>query len=589
VTAFDDFRSEFVIRGSPFRHVDFVIDGVSTQWLQHTAHGRGATGSVTMLSGLVLETATLRTGAYPRRYGDRLGPELDLTVREGSRRGSSMRGVIGGSQAVLVAEGPMGGSGPTGSARGSWLVSVRQSYLEWPPESSESGRTAFGFSDGVGKLSFDVRPTQQLGLTVVGGISSVDDEDNLAPNQLADGSNHASVFNVFWRSTLGSASVIKQQASVVTQRFRNTEQSGRETDRGANRAIAYRASLSRPLAGGLLDAGAQVERTTAAQVPRVPDTAVVAGMAWLRSGFAHFAWAPVPSLTLSPGFRVTSSSIARKPAVSRWILAEWSFRPGWNTIGSVGASRQLPGPDHLRRDAALLELRPERAANFELGIEHQPTDAVRWQATAFHRKESDVFRSVETHPRLVGGILRFPASERYPNALRGTSRGIELLVSRRSLHGLSGWTAYSYGRTQQTDTTRKETYWADFDQRHTFNLLGTYRFSERTSIGATFRAGSNSPVPGYLAYKDGRLVVAEVRNQVRLSPYARLDLRADRQFHYFGRRMTLFVEVVNALNHANVGLADGVVDPLTGAASGFTDRLLRRRVSAGVVIEFGAP
>jgi hypothetical protein len=133
---------------------------------------------------------------------------------------------------------------------------------------------------------------------------------------------------------------------------------------------------------------------------------------------------------------------------------------------------------------------------------------------------------------------------------------------------------------------RGETFWADFDQRHTFSVFAHYRVSPATSIGTTFRAGSNFPIPGYFTRTGGRVLVGSARNQVRLPPYARLDLRADRQFRYGQRSFTVFVEGLNVLNRTNLGLAEGSVDPATGAAIGFTDTLLRRRLSAGVVFEF---
>jgi hypothetical protein len=80
-------------------------------------------------------------------------------------------------------------------------------------------------------------------------------------------------------------------------------------------------------------------------------------------------------------------------------------------------------------------------------------------------------------------------------------------------------------------------------------------------------------------------VVAQHRNQVRLPPYARLDVRADRAWEAFGRRFTFFVEVINVMNRANVGVAQGSVTS-TGAAVGFTDKLLPRRIGAGVFFEF---
>src|SRR4029453_13471364 len=46
VTPVDEFHTEFAVRGSPFRHVDVVVDGVSMQWVTPTASGRVATGSL---------------------------------------------------------------------------------------------------------------------------------------------------------------------------------------------------------------------------------------------------------------------------------------------------------------------------------------------------------------------------------------------------------------------------------------------------------------------------------------------------------------------------------------------------------------
>ena len=588
VTAVDDFRSDFAVRGSPFRHVDLVVDGVSTHWLRHTAFGRGATGSLLMLSGLVVERATLRSGAYPRRHGERLGSELDLSLRQGSRSEFVARGAIGGAHAVLVAEGPLGNTGPTGSARGSWLVTGRQSYLEWPPERSASSRTPFGFSDGLAKVVFDVRPTQQLTLTAIGGVSSVDEEDdNLAPNELADGTNRASAVTFVWRSTFGPAFVVRQQASVVTQRSWDTEQDGDESGGGANHAVSYRAALSRPMARGLLEAGALIERIRVSQSSRKPDATLTAGSSWLRSGFAHFSWPAAPSLTLSPGLRVTWSTLTPTPVVSRWLLGEWSFRRGWSVLGSAGASRQLPELLHVIGEMGRPGLRPERAMHLEVGIERQLASGVRWRSTLFSRNEADVIRPPDLHPKLVANTLVSPApEERYANALRGTSRGIELVVSRRSPRGLSGWATYAYGRTRQSDAARGETFWADFDQRHAFNAFAQYRLSSVTTVGATFRAGSSFPIAGYVTRSNGRLLVGNERNQVRLPAYSRLDLRADRQLRYVGRPFTVFVEALNVLNRANVGLAEGSVDPVTGEAIGFTDTLLRRRISVGIVFEF---
>ena len=419
----------------------------------------------------------------------------------------------------------------------------------------------------------------------------MDGEDNPGSSELGDGINRTTVANLSWRSTLGSSVVLTQRAYVVRQRFLNRRDSGQDAARGTNEEVVYRADVARPLFRGLLEAGAQVGRTTFNSTPDGFDSHVpapfFAGSSWQRSGYAHFAWAVAPSLTLSPGLRVTDSTLLSHPQVTSWILGEYALRSGWTLNGSVGMSQQLPELHQVHAVSGSTELRPERARLVDVAIEHRVGKTLRWQATLFNREEADILREPDIHPRLVDTVIFDPPDPgRYRNSLSGSSRGIELLVNRLNTTGLAGWAAYWYARTTYTDADRHETFWADFDQRHTLNIFGMYRFSTRTSVGATFRAGSNFPIPAYLRKSDDRLFVASERSQVRLPPYARLDVRADRGFESFGRHLTLFVEVANVLNRANIGVARGSIRPSTGEAIGFTDTLLPRRISVGLLVEF---
>ena len=73
---------------------------------------------------------------------------------------------------------------------------------------------------------------------------------------------------------------------------------------------------------------------------------------------------------------------------------------------------------------------------------------------------------------------------------------------------------------------------------------------------------------------------------MRLPAYTRLDVRAERTFHYAGRRFTVFGEALNVLDRINVGLADGAIMRDTGEALGFTERLFPRLLTAGMRFEF---
>ena len=156
----------------------------------------------------------------------------------------------------------------------------------------------------------------------------------------------------------------------------------------------------------------------------------------------------------------------------------------------------------------------------------------------FVRRERDVLREPDRHPRVIDGVLAFDEIYRFENALTGSSRGVELTIARQSDTGLTGWIGYSYGVARHVDAARAEAFSADFDQRHAINVTGVAALPRAAIVGLTFRGGTNVPIPGYLELQNGQLFAGDERNRVRLPAYARLDVRAERTFHLRARRIT---------------------------------------------------
>ena len=171
--------------------------------------------------------------------------------------------------------------------------------------------------------------------------------------------------------------------------------------------------------------------------------------------------------------------------------------------------------------------------------------------------------------------------------LTGTSRGVELLIIRRSPTGLSGWVSYSWGHTRYHDELTGENFDGDFDQRHTLNVFAQQRLSYRMTVSGKLRIGSNFPLVGYFSGTTDpeALKLSTLRNQVRLPLYARLDIRANRTFTFQRSRLTLFVEVMNLIGRDNWRQVDGSIRANLDAV-GYVDRLLPRVPSAGVLFEF---
>ena len=164
-----------------------------------------------------------------------------------------------------------------------------------------------------------------------------------------------------------------------------------------------------------------------------------------------------------------------------------------------------------------------------------------------------------------GRVVRGSTTAPYRATLDGFARGVEVLVQRKSPNGLAGWISYSYGRNRYTDRVTRESFWGDLDQRHTLNVYLFYRKSDRVSISAKVRAGSNVPAPGYYSEHDGTYFVSDVRNTERLPVYSRVDLRANRTYAWGQRRLTVFAEIMNVLDRDNVRFSPPGVNTRTGA------------------------
>jgi hypothetical protein len=595
VTTGDDFRSEFAVRGSPFARMNFTFDGVPTSFLLHTVHQVQDGGSIAMLNGDILDGITLMNGSYPQRYGNRLGAELDFHMRDGSRDRTQTRVGVSGTDASIVVEGPLGRT-----KAGSWLVSARKSYLELllkQIQSEEDGDTfGFAFSDAQAKMVYDFSTRQHVELSVVAGQSRLDQNASLTSvGVVADGRNRAALVNMAWRFTPSPTFVLTERVAVATQHYSNVNPAGFELGRGSGRDITWRTDF---VATGprhvTIEGGGQVQAQDRTEVSSfrvgpggVPESVPLydAG-GQLSSVYAQARWG-ASRVDLTGGARVDHWSVTHDAATSPWLQAELRLTGSLKLRAGTGIYRQFPGIDQATGVFGEPAPHAERAFHADAGIEQGLGTSTRLQLTFYNREERDVLRLPGVEPRVENGELvdGFPSGP-WANALDGFSRGVELLVQRRSNSGLAGWVSYSYGVNRYRDTTTGESFDGDYDQRHTFNAYGLYRFTDRFSLSGKLRMGSNTPAVGYWTERDGAFFVGSTRNTVRVPLYSRLDVRANRTFNWDKRRLTLFVEVLNALGHDNVRFEQPGINRRTFQAFGMFSSMIPLVPSAGILIEF---
>ncbi|MDQ3069850.1 MAG: TonB-dependent receptor [Acidobacteriota bacterium] len=594
VTTGDDFRSEFAVRGSGFSHMVFTFDGIPTTFLLHTVQQVRDGGSIAMVNGDVLSGITLLNGSYPQRYGNRLGAELDFVMREGSRERTQTRVSVSGTDASIVAEGPIGAR-----KAGSWLVSARKSYLDFLLRKiTDEDDFGFSFADTQAKAAYDVAPAHRIDLTVVAGRSTLDQSGlSTGRNFLEFGRNTAWLASAAWRFTPSPSFVMTQRLAYARQTYRNTNPTGIALGEGGGRDLTWRADVTSGYRSLQLEAGVQIQgqrrdehrvrvlsATSRAVIEEYDRGATLSGLYFQvrRAGTRASG---------SAGLRVDHWSITGDAAVSPWVLGDVRLGRGMKLRAGAGVHSQFPpfeasvGQQTVRFPDLLVT--PERAYHADIGIEGSVGASARWQVTVYNREERDASRRRGAEARAHQGAFQGGSSNApWVTSLDGYARGAELLLQRRAASGLSGWLSYSYGVNRYDDRVTGESFDGDFDQRHTFNAYGMYRLTSRMNVAARLRSGSNVPAPGYWEERNGEYFLSDRRNLLRVPPYARLDLRGSRTYNFKSKRLTLFVEIINALDRENARFVSPDIDVRTFRASGLFESMLPRLPSAGILIEF---
>jgi hypothetical protein len=583
----DDFQAQFSVRGSQFRHVGIVLDGTATPLLMHTVRSTNETASIAMINTDVLDRASLLAGAHPRRHGDWLGATLDFDLREGSRDRAAVRGAVSATSAALVIEGPIGGS-----KRGSWLASMRKSYIDWLVRKLYPDTDAtLGFADVQSKIAYDLTPRQRLQFTLIAGNSGFRDDDTSLANGIHLANSKTALSSIVWRYTRDKV-IVSQRVSSVHATFYDLGRVDQELGRGHGRSLIWRGDASWfPAAHWTIEGGAKSEWQTQAITQRnfrvvnnFPQERFVSSVSErtdIASVWAHIA-RRTPASGVSLGARVTHDTWSGRTVASPWLMGE-------RTVGAVtfrasaGVSHQFP---ELELQRGLPDRVPERAESADAGIDVRLPHGMHWQLAGFWSRDTNVIRRIgETRLTATGRVPEstFP---QFSSALAGRTHGVDVVFSRRAAAGLTGWASYTYARTREHDRVTLEDFDGDFDQRHTINVFVQERLSYRTAVSAKLRIGSNFPLVGYFQRVDDEYRLHAERNRARLPAYARLDIRASRTFTYDRRRLTLFAEIVNATGRENLGQAPGQIVGPTFTAVEFTQKLLPFLPSAGVLLEF---
>jgi carboxypeptidase-like protein len=600
----NDFFGQFSVLGAPFERVGVYLDDVVVPQPFHTIPNLSDGASLSIFSTETLQELSLMEVAYPVRYADVSGAALAIRTREGSRTRPHFTISAGLADSEFLGEGGLGSAG-----KGSWLVSARKSYLNYLYRRRGGDPTTdVGFEDADLKLNYDLSSQHSLSFySLIGHTDFNHSEPSPDANTFNTGTNDLALLRLGWRFAATPNLLLDTNAAYIRQRFdiRNFSDLTLNTDyygewEGGTR-LAWNWNKDHVLEAGytarrLRDSGYFLIFDAADPGPSLAD--VVNGTGLRQSGFAQQAsnffghrlsvmagirWDQIDQVGFHP---VTPQASAAWHVSSRTLL-----QFGYGRYAQFPEFRSLATPCGRLAQGTFIEPQEmlTRSNQYTAALEQRLTESVRVRVEGFARENRSVFGLETITPTGCSPIEPDPRS---PFSQKDNSRGMQVIVQRRSANRLSGWIGYTldYARrdlpfavnnTPVTFETPTPT-----DQRHTLNSFAMYRLTPTINFSGKFIYGSGIPI-SEVQFQPG------VTNPVPIGPshdifgpYQRLDLRFDKAWAFSRWKMTLYVEGLNLTNHDNPRFITSAFNPATGHFIAVTEKGLPVTPTAGVSFEF---
>lgn len=592
VQAASDISSGLYIRGGGPDQTVVLLDGVPVYNPTH------AFGFFSTFNADVLDDFALYKGAYPAKYGGRLGAVLDVTSGSGNRQ--EIRGKAGVSSiaARLTVEGPVGSGG-------TWIVGGRRTYLEpllSAMSTPESPLPSYYFYDFNAKLSTSGGNRGGLVLSGYLGRDKVDfplDEDSELKLVWGNTILAAGYGVPVGESLLGNLKfAISRYASDTGARFFTTPfgVENRLQDMSFRADLTWLAGTSHRVTGGILgtryhfyyrqefngELALLYQRQAHEASVFVEDEWSFPGGTALRGGVRFRYLQDGDRYLAEPRF----SGVRPLSTKLKLRLGAGLYNQYLQLVTTEGFSA---GDFYVPIDATAS---PSRSWHSVLGVEWQPSREYRLSVEGYFTGLNDlVVLDNNTPPEKTG----LTAADIFFTGGEGYQTGAEFFVEKR-VGAVTGWVGYTLGWTRRrfADINGGNRFPPKFDRRHDLNAVLQYRRG-KWKYGANFVYATGqafTPASAQWLLWDPitqgvkTQVLAAGRNSSRLLPYHRLDVSVARDFRLFGKPAQAFVQIFNLYSRRNDWFVSYDVDNEDFSVDAEIARQLPIIPSIGINFEF---
>ncbi len=577
VAKVSDQNNGLAVRGGNPLETGFFLDNIEIPNINHFPSHGSSSGPISLLNTDLIKDASFHTGGFSSRFGDRLSSVMDIRLREGNREEFDGQLDLNFTGFGAVMEGPMGGGD------GSFLFSVRRSYLDLVVDAvGTDADVAPQYTDATLKLAWDLNRNHRLvalGILGLDDISSTydaaieNDLDIYGGQKVQEGAVGLD-WQAIWSGSFLSNTTVSFLTTGFEDDFMETVTESILIDKDAKESavslrnqnqLRFGSSATLRFGGDAklikTDFQQHMAEYTGSLGQTIPalniDDVLTTGQA---GAFASLTVKPFSRLTATVGARSDYFEHTEELSVSPRASLSLQATDQTSLNLSAGIFRQnLPMILLAQRDDNR-DLDQPWATHLVGGIEHLLSPDTRVTLEGYLKEYRD-FPMDPEEPSLFTAdeaVYRYGFFFNHPELVstgRARSRGVELLFQKKLARDFYGLASASWSRSEYRGYDGE---WRPrvFDNRWMGSVEGGYKPSEKWEFSLRWiYAGGPPYTPLDLEASEasGRTVLDGSRvNESRYPAYHSLNLRFDRRFYFGGSNLVWYVSVWNAYDRKNV-------------------------------------
>ncbi len=589
----------YIRGGSPIQN-KVLLDGMIVYNPFHSI------GLFSVFDTEIIRNAEVFTGGFSADYGGRISSVMDITTRDGNKHRYGGKVAASTFGANVLVEGPLKKAKTDQEGSSSFILSVKNSYLEQSSQSFykyiDPNGLPFNFLDIYGKISINASNGSKI------NFFGFDFDDRV--------NNYKALSDFGWKSAGGGSNfliipgkspvLIEGNLAYSTYEARLKEQNSPDkasSINGFNMGFHFTYFLGKDLVKyGIEILGFKTQFNFTNGVGRLIDqtenTTELASYVRYKGTFGK--------LLFEPSFRVqwyaSLSNISPEPRLAMKYIVNDNIRikmaAGMYSQNLIAANSDrdvvnlfygfLSGPDNLPStfNGETVTHKLQKANHLILGVETDLSNRLNMNVEGYLK---DFTQLTNLNRNKIYNESDAPdgTPDLYKKDFiieKGKAYGADLSLKYEFSH-LYIWSVYSLGWvTKQYEKSPGEliTYRPHYDRRHNVNLIVSYtsgdlkqwEFSSRWNFGSGFPFTELQGFYEYLNFDggvntdistaNGQLgIVYGDLNKGQLPTYHRLDLDAKRKF-FFSEKTVLEVDlsVTNVYNRANVFYVDQITNEI---------------------------